>query len=146
MKNEPFVIERTYKAPVSVVWKAITDKSEMENWYFKLADFRPEIGFEFRFSGGPDRDRQYLHICEVTEVVAERKIAYSWRYDGYPGISFVSFELFPEGEMTRLKLTHRGLETFPSENPDFAEENFIAGWTEIIGRSLANHLKSKGKA
>lgn len=139
MSNEPFVIERTFNAPVEKVWKAITDKEEMKQWYFDLADFKPEIGFEFQFEGGPD-DRKYLHLCKVTEAIQNKKLTYSWRYDGYEGNSFVTFELFPEGEKTKLKLTHTGLETFPA-NPDFAKENFVQGWTHIIGKSLQEYLE-----
>src|SRR5690349_2774333 len=116
MKNEPFVIERTFNAPVEKVWKAITDKDQMKKWYFDLAEFRPETGFEFSFEGGSE-EKSYLHLCRVTEAVTNKKLAYSWRYDGYPGSSVVTFELFPEGDKTRLKLTHEGLETFPLNNP-----------------------------
>jgi uncharacterized protein YndB with AHSA1/START domain len=140
MTNEPFVIERTFQAPVSKVWKAITDKNEMKQWYFDLKEFKPEVGFEFQFEGGPP-DKIYLHLCKVTEVIEGKKITYSWRYDGYEGNSFVTWELFPEGESTRLKLTHAGLDTFPASNPDLAKENFAAGWTDIIGRSLSHYLQ-----
>ena len=139
MNSDPFVIERTYNAPVHKVWKAITDKEQMKQWYFDLAEFKPEVGFEFQFSGGPD-DRTYLHLCKITEVEVDKKLTYSWRYDGYDGVSFVTFELFDEGEKTRLKLTHSGLETFPA-NPDFAKENFAAGWNHIIGVSLKEFLE-----
>lgn len=143
MNNEPFVIERTYNAPIAKVWKAITDKNEMKQWYFDLAEFKPEVGFEFQFTGGPSPEKQYLHLCKITEVISGRKLAHSWRYDGYEGISFVTFELFAEGEKTRLKLTHAGLETFPKENPDLAKDNFVAGWTDIIGRSLKEFVEKK---
>lgn len=140
MKTEPFVIERTYEAPVEKVWKAITDKDQMKQWYFDLAAFKPEVGFEFQFMAGED-NKQYLHVCKITEVVAGRKLTYSWRYDGYEGNSFVTFELFPEGDKTRLRLTHDGLETFPASNPDFAKKNFAMGWTEIIGTSLKEFVE-----
>ncbi|HKB85889.1 MAG TPA: SRPBCC domain-containing protein [Ignavibacteriaceae bacterium] len=138
--NEPVIVESTFNVPAEKVWKAITDKDEMKKWYFDLKEFRPEPGFEFRFSGGPSEDKQYLHICKITEVIPGRKLSHSWRYDGYEGISYVTFELFPEGDETRLKLTHSGLETFPENNPDFAKENFAAGWQEIIGSNLKNYL------
>ena len=141
MANEPFVIERTFNAPVEKVWKAITDKNEMKQWYFDLAEFKPEVGFEFQFEGGTENKR-YLHLCKVTEVLPQKKLTYSWRYDGYEGNSFVTFELFSEGEKTRLKLTHAGLETFPA-NPDFAKENFVAGWNHIIGKSLPEYLEKE---
>jgi uncharacterized protein YndB with AHSA1/START domain len=137
----PFEIERTYNAPIAKVWKAITDKEDMKQWYFKLDEFKPEVGFEFRFSGGPDEGPQYLHVCEITEVVPLKKLSYSWVYDGYEGKSLVTFELFDEGAKTRLKLTHAGLETFPADNKDFAKENFAAGWTDIIGNLLKEFVE-----
>ena len=58
------------------------------------------------------------------------------------GNSFVTFELFVEGSKTRLKLTHEGLDTFPKSNPDLAKENFVEGWTSIIGTSLKKFLEN----
>ncbi len=139
--EQPFIIERTFKASPDKVWKAITNKEEMKQWYFDLQDFKAEQGFEFGFIGGPDEGRQYKHLCQITEVDPERKLTYSWRYEGYAGISYVSFELFPEGEGTRLKLTHSGLESFPADQPDFARKNFEAGWNDIIGTSLKNFVE-----
>jgi uncharacterized protein YndB with AHSA1/START domain len=139
METQPFVIERTYNASAEKVWQAITDRDKMQQWYFKLEEFKPEIGFEFRFSGGPP-EKSYLHICVVTEVVPGKKLTHTWRYDGYAGQSYVTWELFGEGDKTRVKLTHTGLETFPKE-PDFAKENFVMGWTQIVGTSLKEYLE-----
>ncbi len=142
MKTEPFVIERLLNSPVEKVWSAITNKNEMKQWYFDLAEFNPEIGFTFEFTGGPE-DRLYVHVCKITEVIPNKKLTYSWSYKGYEGMSFVTFELFKEGDKTRLKLTHTGLESFPANNTDFAKSNFEAGWTDIIGRSLPAYLEKK---
>ena len=72
----------------------------------------------------------------------QKKLTYSWRYDGYEGNSFVTFELFPEGNKTRLKLSHKGLETFPvTAHNDFAKENFMEGWTQIIGTGLKEYVE-----
>ena len=139
-QQEPFTIERTYPASAQRVWKAITDNADMKLWYFDLKEFKAEVGFEFEFSGGDDT-KIYRHLCRVTEVVPGKKLTYSWRYDGYEGISHVTFELFEEGSSTRLRLTHTGLESFPAENPSFARHNFEAGWNHIIGKSLMEFLQ-----
>ena len=141
MNTEPFVIERTYNASVEQVWEAITDKDKMKQWYFDLEEFIPEVGFEFTFYGG-SKEQQYLHICKITEVIPGKKLKHSWKYDGYPGESFVTFELSPEGDKTTLKLTHAGLHTFPQDTKDFAQESFAKGWTHIIGTSLKEYLES----
>jgi len=140
MENEVLIIERTFPVTSEKIWKAITDKEAMEKWYFDLQEFKPEPGFEFCFWGGPTEDRQYLHICTITEVITEKKLSYSWKYEGYEGITVVNFELFEEGNQTRLKLTHEGLDTFPANNPDFARKNFEEGWTWIIGTALNDFL------
>lgn len=145
MENkEPVIIERVFNAPANQVWKAITEKSEMDKWYFNLAEFRPAVGFEFQFEGGNEH-RIYLHLCKITEVTAGRKLCYSWQYHGIEGLTYVCFELFPEGSQTRLRLTHSGFETFPKDNPDLDRKNFVEGWTAIIGTSLANYFETTGK-
>ena len=141
-RTEPVVVERFYNVPAEKVWAAITRKEEMKKWYFDLAEFRPEAGFTFQFSGGPPDKPPYVHTCTVTEVIAGQKLAYSWHYEGHPGISLVTFELFPEQNGTRLRLTHEGLESFDQSNPDFDRKNFAEGWNDILGRSLENYLQS----
>lgn len=143
MSEGTFKIEKIFHAPVSIVWRAITDKNEMKKWYFDLTEFKPEIGFEFHFTGGRENGIQYVHNCRITEAEPNKKLTYSWSYEGYAGESFVSFELFPEGNNTRLVLTHSGLDTFPSDNPDFDKKNFVAGWSQIIGTSLSEYLALK---
>ncbi len=137
---EAIVIERTFNAPVGRVWKALTDVSEMRQWYFELKEFKPEVGFEFEFIVEHE-GMTYHHLCKIIEVIPQKKIAYTWRYKGHEGDSLVAIELFADGDKTRLKLTHGGLETFP-KTPSFARKNFLAGWTQIIGSSLKEFLET----
>ena len=142
MKAQPFVIEKLFNSPVNKVWQAITDKDKMAQWYFKLEDFKPEVGFIFEFTGGPENGIQYIHHCEITEAIPNKKLTHTWKYVGYPGESLVTWELFNEGVKTRLRLTHSGLESFPADNTDFAKENFAKGWDYIVNTSLLNYLQA----
>jgi len=137
--TEAVVIERTFNAPVARVWKALTNADEMRVWYFDLKEFKPEVGFEFEFTVEHEGTK-YHHLCKITEVIPQKKIAYTWRYAGEEGNSLVTFELFTDGGKTRLKLTHDGLETFP-KLPAYAKTNFEKGWTEIIGSSLKQYVE-----
>ena len=138
--EQPIVVERILNAPVAVVWNALTNREAMKEWYFDLAAFTPEVGFEFQFSGGT-KEKQYLHLCKITELIPEKKISYTWRYQGYEGNSLVSFELFAIAGKTKIILTHRGLHSFPADNKDFAKTNFMAGWNHIIGISLPAYVE-----
>jgi uncharacterized protein YndB with AHSA1/START domain len=139
MSYQPFVIEQIYDVPISQVWDAITDIEQMKKWYFQIPDFKPAVGFKFSFSGGAKGE--YKHVCEVTEVIPRKKLAYSWCYEGYSGNSLVSFELFEEGKKTKMKLTHTGLESFKDAGSDFGPEKFAEGWTYILGTSLRGYLE-----
>ncbi len=139
-EDYPINIEKVLNAPVTKVWTAISNKEEMKSWYFDLAEFRVEKAFKFQFTGGTPDGIQYLHLCEIIEVIPERKLTYSWKYDGYDGISYVTFSLTPMGDKTKIVLTHEGIESFPKSNPDLAKQNFVAGWNDIIGRSLVEYL------
>jgi uncharacterized protein YndB with AHSA1/START domain len=141
LQKVPLIVEQTLNASVERVWKAITDRAEMERWYFKLEDFKAEPGFEFQFYGGPSPEKQYLHTCKVTEVIVHEKLTYSWNYEGFTGESFVTFLLIPQGDKTLLKLTHSGLETFPANNPDLARGNFDIGWNYLMRTALNQYLK-----
>ncbi len=140
-QNDSIVVEQTFNASVERVWRAITNSSEMRQWFFEnIKYFKAEAGFKTQFnveSNGTD----YLHIWEITEVEPYKKIIYNWRYGGYPGNSFVIWELSKDNDHTKLKLTHLGMDTFPQNNPDFKRESCIAGWRFFICNRLKEYLE-----
>ena len=91
--------------------EAITTEDDMTQWYFDLKQFKAEVDVEFEFTV----DKQgvnYRHLCRVVELIPQKRLAYTWRYEGYAGNSLVSFDLSAEGDKTRLRLTHLSLESF----------------------------------
>lgn len=143
MKAEPIIVEQVYRSTVEHCWQAITDENQMKQWFFPTMDsFKPQVGFETQFNVQA-RDKNYLHIWKVTQVVPGRKIVYSWNYGGYPGDSLVIWELTSEGHTTKLKLTCEGLETFPQDNPDFSRESCIEGWNFFLSQRLKTFLEGQ---
>ena len=136
---EAVIVERTLNAPVARVWKALIDVDQMREWYFDLKEFKPQVGFEFEFVVKHEGNSHY-HLCRITEVVPQEKIAYTLRFKGEPGDSLVTFELFPEGDKTRVKVTHAGIETFP-KTPIYARNKFETGWTQIIDSQLRQFVE-----
>lgn len=141
MSAQPIVVEKVVNAPVSRVWKAITDKKQMKEWYFDIAAFEPKVGFEFQFEGG-NEGRVYIHLCKITEVVENKKLQHTWSFKGYGGASVVTWELTDMGDKTKVRLTHAGVETFP-DIPDITKKNFVQGWGEIVGTLLPKFVEGK---
>jgi len=135
------VVEQEYAAPVSVVWRAITDRDQMRLWFFsEMRDFKPVVGFETQFTV-EFKGQEFIHRWRVTEVVPERRIQYDWLYGGFPGNSSVTWELSETPKGTKLKLTHEGRESFPQNIPAFSRESCQAGWDYFLGESLKTFLQ-----
>lgn len=138
---EPIIKEVVLNAPVSKVWQALTNKDELKQWCFDMNAFKLEEGFEFQFHGEKD-GQKFLHVCKVVEVQPQKKMKWLWSYEDVPGDTFVTFELFPLDDETRLRLTHEGLEKLPQDE-NYAKGNFVEGWNMILGKLLPDFLSKK---
>lgn len=134
-------INQTLDASVEQVWNALTDASQMRQWYFDLPEFKAEEGYTFQFEGQGNTGEKYLHFCEVTQVKHQEVLEYSWTYEQIEGYSLVRFSLTQLSDNhTQLRLTHTGLDSFPKDNSDFAAESFDKGWTALVTQSLVGYL------
>jgi uncharacterized protein YndB with AHSA1/START domain len=141
MNTKPIVLEHAYPASAGRVWQSITDPALMRQWFFEqIESFRAEAGFYTEFDLFHN-GRHFLHQWKVTEAVPERLLVCRWTFQGYPGDSSVAWELIPEGESTRLRLTVTGQETYPQDIPEFTQESCIQGWTYLLGENLRNFLE-----
>ena len=136
----PIVVEETFRTSSESVWRAITDVVQMRTWFFdNIPDFKPIVGFQVEFSvnsGG----RKFPHIWRVTRVIPGELVELNWRYGGYAGDSYVTFELVRGRDSTRLRLTHIVKEDFPDDVPEFRRESCLAGWRYFINQRLRQHL------
>jgi uncharacterized protein YndB with AHSA1/START domain len=122
------------------VWQAITDPTQMREWYFdNIPDFKPEVGFTTKFPVQSDK-RTFTHLWTVTKVVPLQELRYRWRYREYPGEAEAVFHLLTEGEHTQLILRFTGLDTFPSGIPEFTEAACRGGWKYFLQEQLPAYL------
>jgi uncharacterized protein YndB with AHSA1/START domain len=139
--DEPIIVEQTFNAEILIVWNSITEIGQMRQWFFEnIPSFKPELGFDTQFNV-ESQGRNFMHMWKVTEVIPMKKITYNWKYDGYPGDSFVMFELFKQNNLTKLKLTHSVQESFPEDIPEFSRKSGIDGWNYFIRKRLKEYLE-----
>lgn len=112
----------------------------MRRWFFEnIPDFKPVPGFKVEFNvdnGG----KRFLHKWRITRAIPEKLIEINWKYGGYPGDSYVSFELEQIDGSTKLRLIHTIMEDFPEEIPEIKRENCTAGWKHFINQNLKQYL------
>jgi uncharacterized protein YndB with AHSA1/START domain len=138
--ERPIIVEEKFEKPLEFVWMAITEIDRMREWFFEtIPCFKPEVGFEVEFDVDAG-ERMFLHQWKITRVIPNQLIEYNWKYGGYAGDSFVTFELEPENNITKLELTHTVTESFPNEVPEFKRESGLAGWKYFIKTRLKEYL------
>lgn len=138
--DEPVVVRQTFNTTAEVVWDAITRPDQMRQWFFEnIPAFEPKVGFETQFNVRSG-DRNFRHMWKVTEVVPRKRITYDWKYEEYPGDSFVVFELSGQKDTVTLTLTCHVREDFPDDIPEFRRESCLEGWKYFIGLQLKEYL------
>jgi len=151
-------LERILDAPVDLVWRYLTEGELRAHWFAGGGDAQPDSDLELVFDHDnlsadevpyPENYAKYKGAVNHEKVVRfepKRVLAYTFG-EGRNGIA--TFELFPEGDKTRLILTHSGIQS-PTGFLDFG-----SGWNshltvlqeKLAGRSVrdfwALHAQSR---
>ncbi len=137
----PVIVTQVFNNTIEDVWKAITDREEMVQWFFdNIPDFKAEVGFKTQFNvQAPSRD--FMHLWEITEVIPNKKLVTNWKYEGLAGNSFVTMELEAVNSKTQFTLTTKVVEDFDDSIPEFKRESCVGGWNYFIKERLADYLK-----
>jgi uncharacterized protein YndB with AHSA1/START domain len=128
-------LERLLDAPVDKVWRYLTEAELRQQWFMGGTDARPDSEFELL----NDHDNLSLEPVPYPESYAPYK-GKTWsekviRFEpphllettfqsGRNGT--VTYELFPDGERTRLVLVHSGIES------GTGAQDFGSGWNSHL--------------
>lgn len=135
------------KAPVSRVWRALTDHREFGEWFRVRLDGPFAIG---QVSRGNITYAGYEHVtwqATVTKMEPERLFAFTWHpyaidpamdYSSEP-TTLVEFRLEPNGEGTTLFLTETGFDAIPQHRRFEAFRMNDRGWATQM-TNIAHHV------
>lgn len=127
--------ERYYAHPPSAVWRALTDPERHARWW-AAGNVRAVVGHTFTL----DMGKWGQQPCEVLEVQPERLFKYRFATGRLDTI--ITWRLAPDGDGTRLTLTHEGFD-LDSPMGRAAFEGMKPGWPHVLARlDAALHEKS----
>ena len=137
------------KAPVSRVWRALTDHKEFGAW------FRVDLDGPF-LAGQATRGQMtypgYEHVkmrMDIQEIVPETLFSFKWHpYAIDPDkdyskeeLTLVTFRLEPAGDETLLTVRESGFENVPADRRAEAFRMNEQGWTQQVG-NIRKHVES----
>ncbi len=106
MERDSIVYDMLYPHPIWTVWRALTTSEALAQWLMPN-DFVAEVGHRFTFHTQPQSDWNGIVHCQVVELDASHRIAYTWQGGPLPN-TLVTFTLEAVGQHTRLHLEHSG--------------------------------------
>jgi uncharacterized protein YndB with AHSA1/START domain len=101
------VFDELLPHPVEAVWRALTDADAISDWLMATQDFSPRVGTRFRMKTKGLSATGWVD-AEVLELDPPRRMVWAWSVDDAAPSTTVTFELTPESDATRLRLTHVG--------------------------------------
>lgn len=125
-------LERTYNHSIGRVWDALTDPAKVTHWFTDVEwELKPGSRITFIFQD-EQRSRSYGRIVTVEPP---RLLEYIWENEEGGPDELARWELFDEGERTRLVLTYSRITV------DYAA-NVATGW-HIVVDDLGDFLDGK---
>jgi uncharacterized protein YndB with AHSA1/START domain len=105
------VVERDMPYPRERIWRALTQGPLLEEWLMKN-DFRPVVGHRFNFRAPPMPHWNGFVDCEVLEVEAPSRLAYTWSSSGGGAANelrtVVTWTLTPTATGTLVRMEQSG--------------------------------------
>lgn len=126
------VVERAFAHPPEKLWRALTQPHLIEAWLMK-SDFLAKAGHHFQFRadwGSVD--------CEVTEIEAQKTLAYTWNAHGLESV--VTWTLEPSGAGTNLRMEQSGFRQDQEQayqGAKFGWQRFFNSLEDVMAKELA---------
>ncbi len=106
-ERDSIVHEIVYPHPIWTVWRALTTSEALAEWLMPN-DFVAQVGHRFTFRTEPQAGWDGIVACQVVELEAPHRIAYTWQGGPQLPNTLVTFTLEAAGQQTRLRLEHSG--------------------------------------
>ena len=155
ISKDAIVIERTFDAPIDLVWQMWTQPEHFKNWYGPNGFSVPVAEMDVRVSGkrlicmeSPDGSMKMWTTGEYIEVVSNERLVYTDSMadengnvvspsaigmpDGHPVTTEVTVLFEDVGGRTKMVMSHAGV---PADSPG------ATGWNQAFAK-MANHIET----
>ena len=157
ISNDTVVIERTFDAPVDIVWQMWTKAEHFSNWFGPKGFTIPVAEMDARVGGkrlicmvSPDGNMKMWFTGEYTEVVPNERLVYTDSFadengnvvaqpNGSMSVPSTVTVVFEDlGGRTKMLMTHAGLPTEQQQKGSL--QGAIAGWGQSFNK-MADYIK-----
>ena len=141
INEDSLQIEHIYSASVEAVFNCFIDVDIAKKWMapgkMKCAVLTMDVipGGKYQITMENEEGEQHTATGEYTEVIANKRLAYTWKWDSADSPeTFVEIDFHEEESGCKLVFNHRGFATAD------AAKSHSEGWSSILDK-LASQLK-----
>jgi uncharacterized protein YndB with AHSA1/START domain len=116
-------------SPPAKVWASVSDAKEASQWLAPNIVLESHVGGRVVIDWGDDSKAE----GQITRFEPGSVLEYTWKNEEFPEGSLVRWEVAPDGDGTRLKLTHSDL-----KGSDKSIRALAAGWHDFLDALLAH--------
>lgn len=118
------------KAPTGWIWNALTDRSELANWWSEDVVLEPKVGGTFKEPWEDDKRQRQMATGKVLALKKEKFITFTWQEKSWPkeAVTECSLSLEDNGKERILTLVHSGWESLPEPLKSQCLKDFKLGW------------------
>jgi uncharacterized protein YndB with AHSA1/START domain len=135
-------VSRRFTAPREQVFAAWTDPDVLKRWWKGAPDFEtplaevdPRAGGAYRLKMTTPAGEVHSVHGEYTEVRPPERLAFTWAWEGLPGVSQVVVDFIEDGGGTEVVIVHTGLAEAESRG------QHEQGWNAVLA-SLDRELSA----
>lgn len=128
--NNKVYIQKFFKHPTTKVWDAITKSENIEKWFLKKADFKPEVGYKYKLEDEPFDNWDGFLYGEVKEVDEYKKIVYTFDSNNLTFPMEVTWTLTAQDNGTLLTVIHSDFDKISDPQKHFISIDI--GWTRCV--------------
>jgi len=121
-KTETLQFKRAINAPAPEVFLALTNATALREWFCDVAQMEPRKGGRVYFAW----HQGYYAAGEVTKVVADKKLAFTWTGRGEPDTTQVEIVIAAKKSGSTVRVTHAGVRA--GKKWKETAENISHGW------------------
>ncbi|THF82267.1 SRPBCC family protein [Cohnella fermenti] len=138
VKHATFIVEKTYAAAPTRVFRAWSDPGAKAKWFSKPDGFEFRVGGREFSRGGPPEGPVFTFDAVYQEIVPEERIVYSYTLDADTtriSVSITTVEFVPVSGGTKLIFTEQGAFFDGHDTPEIREHG-TNEMLDALGRSL----------
>ncbi len=135
-ETRAIAIDEVFPHAPEVIWRALTTGDLIARWLMQPEGFAAVVGNRFTYRTKPAGAWDGTIQCEVLEVEANRRLAYSWAGGDEGNIGYgsrldtvVTWTLAPVPGGTRVRLVHDG---FVVPRNESALKTMGDGWKKVV--------------